>query len=124
MTAAAALHMLLGAALVALGVIAAALADRIRGLRVAREPERSRRAPIEVVESRPEPKAKAKSGESALAGQKAQGMADEVLSALIAAGYKKPVASEAVWGCSAQERETIEHWTRAALRRCAKGAAS
>lgn len=119
MTGAAALHMLLGAALVALGVIAAALADRIRGLRVTRETERSRRAPIEVVESRPEPKTK-----SALTGQKAQGMADEVIAALIATGYKKPAASEAVWGCTAQERETIEHWTRAALRRCAKGGLS
>ena len=142
-----ALSMLFGAALVALGVLAAALADRIRGLRVSRrdaEPrERATRAPsvpapsvptqgrtpvpmhaartsIPVVEMppkqprvpRPEPKVTATEG------------GDDVIAALVAAGYKKPIATEATWACSAAERATVEGWTASALRRCARGGMS
>lgn len=137
------LNMLFGAALVALGVLAAALADRIRGLRVTRreaEPrERASRAPsvpaqdrplvhahaartvIPVVEMppkpprvpRPEPKVTA----SAEGG-------DDVIAALVASGYKRPIATEAAWACSAAERATVEVWVAAALRRCAKGGMS
>jgi Holliday junction resolvasome RuvABC DNA-binding subunit len=130
-----ALYMLFGAALVAIGVLAAALADRIRGIRASRETaprERASRAPsvpaqsarqvIPVVElprapmpkqpkARPEPKADTEGG-------------DDVIAALVAAGFKKPVATEATWACSASERATIESWTASALRRCARGAAS
>ena len=138
-----ALSMLFGAALVALGVLAAALADRIRGLRVSRrdaEPrERAARAlsvpaqgrppvpmhaahtAIPVIEMspkqprvpRPEPKVTA----SAEGG-------DDVIAALVAAGYKKPIATEATWACSAAERATVEGWTASALRRCARGGMS
>ena len=44
--------------------------------------------------------------------------------ALVAAGYKKPVATEATWACGAGERASIEGWTAAALRRCARGGMS
>lgn len=136
-----ALYMLLGAAFVAIGVLAAALADRIRGLRISRDtaprdrgnrapsvPAQPARATIPVVEAaelhrgtppkqqrapRPEPKVAA----SAEGG-------DDVIAALVAAGYKKPVATEAAWACSAGERATVESWTASALRRCARGGMS
>lgn len=50
--------------------------------------------------------------------------AEDVIAALVAAGYKKPIATEATWACQGHERATIEGWTVAALRRCGKGAAS
>ena len=130
MTAAAALEMLFGAALVAIGVLAAALADRIRASRPrrARSIEDSRelvpvpsQPKIEVVEAESAP---ARLAPKKTSRDKAQTMADEVIAALIAAGYKKAVAAEAVWGCNAQDRETIERWTGAALRRCARGGMS
>ena len=146
MTGTAILNMLFGAALVALGVLAAALADRIRGLRVARrdaEPrERASRPPsvpaqgrppfvtahaartvIPVVETaellratspkqprapRAEPKAASTEG------------GDDVIAALIASGFKKPIATEATWACNAAERATVEGWTASALRHAGK----
>jgi hypothetical protein len=134
-TGAAALHMLLGAALVALGVIAAALADRIRGLKATRDVmprERTVRvaAPaiqvMEVVSEMPRqaarpprvPRVEPK------AASKGQDGGDDVIAALVAAGYKKPVATEATWACGAGERASIEGWTAAALRRCARGGMS
>jgi len=53
-----------------------------------------------------------------------QAAADDVIAALVAAGHKKQVATEAVWGCSAAERATVEDWARASLRRCARGGMS
>lgn len=135
MTAASILYMLMGAVLVMLGVLATALADRIRGLRVSRETaprERAGRgqsahAVLPVAE--PEPMAPAKPPRTPRAEPRAEskvqagtdGSAD-VIAALVQAGYKKPEAAEATWGCSAVERTTIERWTGAALRRCARGA--
>jgi hypothetical protein len=125
------LHVLVGAILVAIGILAAALADRIRGLRVssrAAEAPQSRRpvaepirvaTPVDLVQS-PPVAAKRKSDLPA----QTRGMADEVIAALVAAGYKKPVATDAVWDCGQSERATAESWTLAALRRCAKGAVS
>jgi len=128
----AALNMLFGATLVTFGVLASALADRIRGIRLAREaaPRESRRVaePLRVIESEsvellpslPKPeRSRAPRSET-----KMQTAADDVIAALVAAGYKKPIATEATWGCSAADRETIEGWTRAALRRCAQGGVS
>jgi hypothetical protein len=40
---------------------------------------------------------------------------------LVAAGYRKRVAQAATAGCAAEQRMTVEDWTRAALRRCAHG---
>lgn len=132
------LSMLLGAALVAIGVLAAALADRIRGLRVSRRDVEPReytkrgasaiahaaRTSIPVIETaelrrtppkppRPEPKVAA----STEGG-------DDVIAALVASGYKKPIATEATWACSSAERATVESWVTSALRRCARGGMS
>jgi hypothetical protein len=49
--------------------------------------------------------------------------AEDVVAALVAAGYKKQIAADAALACSGAERATIEDWTRAALRRCARGVA-
>jgi hypothetical protein len=131
------LFMLLGAALVAIGVLAAAAADRIRGLRISREPaprERASRAPsapaqqerqaIPVVELPPTAVATKprQPRESKIAASTDGG--DDVIAALVAAGYKKPIATEATWACSAPERATVEGWTASALRRCARGGLS
>lgn len=126
MTVTTAIDVLFGAALVAIGVLASALADRIRGIRAERkaqergtragsvvEPEAPRSAPTPP---KPEkPRAPRVDGDT---------VASDVVSALVAAGYKKPVATEAVWSCGAHERGSIELWTRAALRRCASGGPS
>jgi hypothetical protein len=123
--------MLFGAALVMFGVLVTALADRIRSIRIGRERRDSARelmsrtapraaAPIEVVE--PAPVVKPERARAPRA--EAKSAADDVIAALVAAGYKKPVAAEAVWGCSAAERETPESWAQAALRRCARGGMS
>ena len=134
MTGTAILNALFGAGLVALGVIAAALADRIRGIRISRDvpeprPSRAQSAPaarsgIPVVETaellRPATtKPRAPRGEPK--STSAEG-GDDVIAALVASGYKKLVASEAAWSCSAAERATIEGWVASALRRCARGA--
>jgi hypothetical protein len=132
------LFMLLGAALVAVGVLAAALAERLRGLRGTREVaprERPSRAPaahsartaIPVVETaelfraptppKPQRRVEPKPQPSADG-------ADDVIAALVASGYKKPIATEATWACSIAERATVEGWTASALRRCARGGMS
>ena len=126
-----ALSMLFGAALVALGVLAAALADRIRGLRVSREvASRAPRAvapsiPVveqpELVRQAAAPKVRVRVSQDAKPA--AEG-GDDVIAALVAAGYKKPIATEATWACSAAERTTVEGWTASALRRCARGGMS
>lgn len=128
------LFILLGGTLVSVGILVAALADRVRGLRAAREaaphkqPSRVQSTPagITVIESaellRPAPAAKPvraprvepKASVSAEGGE-------DVISALVAAGYKKPIATEATWACSAGERGTVESWTASALRRCTRG---
>ena len=117
-----ALYMLLGGSLVCLGVIAQAVADRIRGIRAA---DRQRK-PVALagdgdgaalpLRAREEPSARERA-------PAATAMAKDVIAALVSAGFKKAQASEAAWGCTAAERATLEDWTGAALRRCAKGAA-
>lgn len=111
------LFALLGAALVAIGALAAALADRIRGLHVSREPlqrpapRKTTPAPIEVIE----PESCRTSAERVL-------MSKDVIAALVGAGYKRSAAAAAVDACTSAERATIEDWTRAALRRAGGGA--
>lgn len=139
MTGTALLNMLFGAALVALGVLATALADRIRGLRVSRrdaEPrERTTRAPsvpaqpayaaipvVETGELPRSPKPRVPRATEPKAANAEGG--DDVIAALVASGYKKALATEAAWACSAPERTTVEGWTVAALRRCARGGMS
>ena len=137
------LFMLLGAALVAIGVLAAAAADRIRGLRISREPaprERPSRAPsvpahstqqarqaIPIVELPPAAQPKVPRSEPKVSRSEPKAPSDgsdDVIAALVAAGFKKPIAAEAAWACSAAERATIESWTASALRRCARGGMS
>jgi hypothetical protein len=109
------LHMLLGAALVAIGVLASGLADRIRQLRLARRddarpPARESRPPARVRQIAPQRDPDPGSG--------------DVVAALVAAGYRKIIAAQAVAACTAREQATPESWTAAALRRCAMGGAS
>ena len=146
-TESAVLNMLLGAALVALGVLVTAFADRIRGQRASREvmpreretmpreravmssesAPRGKSAPtdsIPVVEyvarHRPSPAAPSKTSAPPTIKPHADG-GEDVVAALVAAGYKKQMAAEATWACGVAERATVEDWTRAALRRCARG---
>jgi hypothetical protein len=162
-TESAVLNMLLGAGLVALGVLVTAFADRIRGQRASREvmpreretmpreregmhherevmpreretmprerePHGAPAAPnsIPVVEHvaryRPSPATPTKASVSPTIQPRADG-GEDVVAALVAAGYKKQMAAEATWACGAAERATVEDWTRAALRRCARGVA-
>jgi len=110
------LHTLLGAALVAIGVLAAALADRIRQLRVA-----SRSAGDRPPARRTPPPVAAREDDQAAPESPESG---DVVAALVAAGYKKTVASRAASACTAREQATPESWVAAALRRCAQGGAS
>jgi Holliday junction resolvase RuvA-like protein len=129
------LHILLGAALICLGVLTGAIADRIRGVvRARREHRDTMAAPAgvrrEQRDATPVPAARpAKRGEQWMspAGRAAEqeNIDREVVSAaLVSAGYSKKVAEEAISACAARERETIETWTRAALRRCMRQEAS
>ena len=135
MTAASILYMLLGAVLVMLGVLAPALADRIRGIHgVSREAAprervgRGQSAPaviplVEPVELRSAPQAPAKPPRMPRVESKVQASTDgsaDVIAALVQAGYKKPEAAEATWGCSVAERATIERWTGAALQKAGR----
>lgn len=115
------LHMLLGAALVMLGVITAAFADRLRGLRISRRaPEITGDAPpVDILHAVPPAPILPRRSTRVEAKISAEG-AEDVISALVAAGYKRPIATEATWACNAAQRVTIEDWTRAALRHCAR----
>src|SRR4029077_12702423 len=110
-------------------------ADRIRGIkawRVASEPRLAQEraaAPresaiakgqqhIEGTRPKPEP------WNVTLKPHVQRAMSEEVIAALVAAGYKKATASEAAFLCTENERASIESWTRAALRNCAQGASS
>lgn len=144
------LHILLGASLVSIGFLLAALADRIKtgrshlregggwtehASRTQRVPRAHAPVAIPVVEPadllRPRTvtpavkSVRAVRTESKPADLKANTEGGEdVIAALVAAGYKKPIATEATWGCTATERATIEGWTASALRRCARGGMS
>lgn len=99
-----ALSMLLGAALVVCGVLASALADRIRGLKIARPNAREPREPREAKSAPIVTTAHARLGA-------------DVQSALVQMGYSKPEALAAVTECKASEQSSLESWTRAALRK-------
>ena len=131
---AAVLYMLLGAALVASGILASALADRIRGVKLVQEapsarPIRERLAPtvaaipVVEVEVHPAP-APAKAPRVTRPETKTEDGSADVIAALIEAGYKKSIATDAAWACTAAERATVEGWATSALRRCARGGLS
>jgi len=130
-TGTAAIDVLFGAALVAIGVLASALADRIRGIRAERK---TQERGVRVVPPPPEPTRAVQEskrctptleqGKAPRSSSIRDAVASDVIAALVASGYKRPVATEAVWSCGLHERASIEVWTRAALRRCASGGPS
>jgi len=91
------LSMLFGAALVALGVIAAGVADRIRGIRV----QRASSPRIAKRDFTPPARATA--------------MGRDVADALTGAGYTTAEAEIATNAVPASQRSTLESWTRGAL---------
>ena len=100
--------MLLGALLVVVGVLASALADRIRGRRVERVGPRAR------VADRPPGRDRFAQASDA---DKKRG--DQVALALMRSGWRPTIAKSATWLCGQSERLTLETWTRAALKNCA-----
>ncbi len=130
--------LLLGALLLAGGVLVASLADRIRNLlaergdqrQIAREPyqqvvvvPRAPKAfsPSDTIFVPDEDPAITRRGDRVLPKTKPAvadaGMAADVINALMAAGYNKRAATGAVQACVAAERGSLADWTRAALRR-------
>jgi hypothetical protein len=107
------LHMLLGDALVCLGVLATACADRVRQLRVNRQTAPSRET------TRP-----ARKGPATAAVTTINPEAEDVIGALQCAGYKKSLATQAALACTSHEQLSPETWMTAALRRCAQGGAA
>jgi hypothetical protein len=120
--------LLIGAALVAVGVVASAIGEHIRGWRFAREYRREarrddmapehkrerRNAPVHGVPVTDVPRDAKPSNDAAH-----HAMAKEVIAALAASGFPKRAAAAAVAACADHERVTLEIWMRAALRRCA-----
>jgi hypothetical protein len=143
------LLMLLGAALVAIGVLASALADRVRGIVATRSS--ARELPVRVASTPAVPAvptapattprvargsgpvpipAKTKASMPADTvyvpdrgplARDGQELANDVIAALVGFGYKKAAATAATWACPATDRATIELWTAAALRRARGG---
>lgn len=135
------LILLAGGALVALGVFAGGVADRIRHPR-APSPANARSARTRDKRAGGEGgefQASKAAGAHVIQGTKAQEiaynpervncapqtsatekMAADVARALVTAGYDKQTAQIAVAACAGSERATLEAWTRAALRRAMK----
>lgn len=107
--------MLLGAALVAIGVLVSALADRIRGnAKTARHLPQARETA---------PRAKRDAG--CLAPTSADAAMDaDAISALCNMGYSRKAAAAAVAECSGAQRSTLESLIRACLRKVETGARS
>ena len=96
--------LLLGALLVAVGVFAGATADRIRHGR-AKRAAAAPRTSWRVLPLADWPNAATAA------------MAADAHAALVASGFTKPRAVEAVAACQGAERATLESWIRAAFRR-------
>lgn len=135
--------MLLGALLLAGGVLVSSLADRIRGLRAQHRDQQQSRAPRKAAAPKAVPSdydpsdtifvpdedpAATRRGDRPLSRAKIApvdtGMAADVVNALVAAGYNKRVAASAAAACDVSERGSLADWTRAALRRSHEGVAS
>lgn len=122
--------MLLGAALVAVGVLVSALADRIRGIRADRR-EQSSRAPRASSTRAPATPAQWHDGYSAqhdnipVATPMAPKMADDprmddVVSALVDAGFKRPAAAKAAASVDMIDRSDLATWMQAAFRQAGR----
>lgn len=103
-----ALSMLLGAALVVFGVLASALADRIRGLKIARPQARE-----------PRELAPRKEASAPVMTDAHVRLGNDVKTALVQMGYSKHEASAAIAECKGSEQASLEAWTRAALKKLA-----
>lgn len=117
--------MFLGAGLVILGFLAAALAERIRTTsQTAFADPRGEEVSAPLSAPRNELPAELHHTPAVLRAPRsvrAEAKANQgntVINALITAGYTKNIATEATWACEAAERVTVEEWTAAALRRC------
>jgi len=102
--------MALGAFLVVIGVLASALADRIRGIKIQRaiiEPRRKRE---------PEPESARVTTGITDADKK---LRESVVAALVQSGFGKPEAQHAALEVPSAQRASLEAWTRAALRKLA-----
>lgn len=102
--------MLLGAVLVFLGVLASALADRIRGIRL-----HLGRVPRELREPR-EPREPHEPRDHRVVTDAHRKLRADVIAALVQSGFTKPEAAKAVDACPGAVQSTIEAWTRSALR--------
>lgn len=116
--------MFIGAVLVTIGVLGAALADRIRGVKLERKRAVSAAStiwetPPSTYYAGPDKAAVARAKKPAAPMITVDPMLDEVVDLLVGTGYKKPTALVAANGCTPAERATIESWSRAALRRAA-----
>lgn len=130
--------MLLGALLLAGGVLVSSLADRIRDLRATRReghqatrpsrraagPAAPKMASTDPLDTIFVPDADPVAATRRKPAPADTGMAVDVVNALVAAGYNKRAAASAVQACGAAERGSLADWTRAALRRSHEGAAS
>ena len=95
------LFLVAGGLLVAVGVVAGALADRIRHDRRARRGEGAQSPTM--------PPVRARKTEQKVLG-------DQVVEALTVAGFDKSDAKSATWSCNAEARGNVASWTREALR--------
>lgn len=103
------LYLSIGAIFATFGVLAGALADRIRHGR-ARRAARDNRPRDHV----------AKLARDVITKESATDrMRSDVVLTLTCSGYTKAEAGQAADACHGSERSTIEAWTRAALRRLA-----
>lgn len=94
--------LLVGGGLVALGIVAGAIADRIRGIRANR--------------TTPRPLEPRQHGAPARTLDPNLRLRDDVVAALAGAGYTRRQSELAADACAPSERSTIEAWTRAALK--------
>jgi hypothetical protein len=104
------MNLLYGALPVIAGMLASAIADRIRGLRIERRA--SARALIEHAAAN---RSKRDQVVDPITGDQVR-MADQVIGALVTAGWKRNIAKEATWRCGAGERITLESWCHAAFK--------
>lgn len=94
--------MAVGALLVIAGILASALADRIRGSRI----ERRTAKPIgQLADIKHAPR---------------HHIEEQVIDTLVASGWRKPLAKAAACQCSNAERATLDSWIRAALKNAGK----
>jgi RuvA, C-terminal domain len=116
--------MLLGGALVVLGVLAGGIADRIRYgaqqhvMRNTSAPERE--TTDAVARGRSLRGRSSRSGATLPTTSTHERMARDVAAALVSSGYSKTEATKAVGACAGAECATLESWVRAALRRAMK----